>query len=973
VSHVKGARDFWKWRGVPVLPFVIGLLITGSSNARRIMADASPPAKYAAAELRAQLRDVSASLTSIDVRYRADGYGPGFPKGTYLYRAVAAAAPYYLDHLSAHGHDILNPADDFLQQHTYVTRDRWLTEHPLSRTFFSGSLKPTDPLPGTMGWEGFFLDTGLWPMHARQAPRPNDIRWTFDDVAESREHSYVRPLQENIRGSWCHVLEWPGRDRMWLDVGHSCCIVAREILDPTSHVVTHRLDLGGHSQYAAKVWLPGWIRTTTYSSTASEPSGQLTESNLTVLYASVNTLSEARFQFEPLPGELSMQPGKQPEQVRPGGIDHLEMLADKVRKNIASGHNDATLPSLGSILWILALPIIVWLEIRRSTWLSIGAATTIPRQCSSLLGRLNRSPTPLVRVPETEQVFLATNPVRSRRRWYLIASLSALLASFAMLTVYTHSWSQPTQNVTYQPFFDGLGSYSRRVSTDSPMAQRYFNQGLAFLYGFEREEANRSFQAAAAIDPSCPMAYWGIAMANGPNINDMAISIEQAETAWRAVNNARNSSLNASQVERALIEAISSRYSPPTVGSRRLLDEAYANSMQEVARNYPEDPDVAALAAESLLDLRPWDQWKLDGTPQPGTLQAVRLLESALAKAPSHPFALHLLIHAVEASPHPEKADEAARRLRDIAPGIQHLIHMASHIDVRLGRWQKAVTTNEKAIEAETARLASSEGPLHRSSFGHNYHMLAFAAMMSGQSAIATKASREFVSTEQKDLGNRRPAQFDGLFAMPYEVSLRFGRWDGMLGEPVPPEAFPITTALWHYARAIAFAAKHQLQQARNEQQAFEAARMLVPTNATVLNCPAVDLLNVAGGMLAGEIFYRNGNTDKALAALRQAIDREDNMPYAEPPTWLVPVRHALGATLMDASRYSEAEAVYREDLLRHPENGWSLYGLARSLSLQGRKLEATAVMARFKEAWKDADFKICSSCCCLPTKDEAP
>jgi tetratricopeptide (TPR) repeat protein len=554
---------------------------------------------------------------------------------------------------------------------------------------------------------------------------------------------------------------------------------------------------------------------------------------------------------------------------------------------------------------------------------------------------------------------------------YAMVPAGVLLLVIVLAAIWHRGWRAVSDAQT-EPFFVGLGSYSRKVTTASPVAQRYFDQGLAFLYGFNHEEAQRSFEAAAAVDPQCAMAYWGIAMANGPDINDMNVDPAHARGAWQAACRARELRAMASPVERAVIEAVCQRFADMQPVDRKPLDEAYAASMRAAWRSFPNDADVGALTAEALIDLRPWNQWTRDGKPQPGTEELLEILDTVLLRSPMHPFALHLMVHAVEEGPHPEKADPAADRLRNLTPGLEHMLHMPSHIDVRRGRWQQAVVANEKAIAADKAyRQIVPRGDRYEISMAHDHHTLAFAAMMQGQSRMATDAIREMLAEIPEECIRKRSAQVDGFFAMPYEIHLRFGRWDAMLAEPAPRECFPIATALWHYARGVAYAAKKRVDQAKAEQKEFLSAKAAVPDNAFFRKTPAARYLGIAEKMLAGEILYREGKVDPAIAALREAAQREDNLHYTEPPNWIVPVRHALGATLMDARRYSEAEAVYREDLQRHPENGWSLYGLARSLKMQQKQAEAAAVSLHFKEAWTHADFEISSSCCCLQAQND--
>jgi tetratricopeptide (TPR) repeat protein len=520
------------------------------------------------------------------------------------------------------------------------------------------------------------------------------------------------------------------------------------------------------------------------------------------------------------------------------------------------------------------------------------------------------------------------------------------------------------------PLYDGLGNYERKVTTGSPEAQRYFNQGVCFLFAFNHDEAIRSFQEAARLDPKCAMAQWGIALANGPHINNPAVPPERATAACEALEKARDLALNSNPAERALIYALSKRYADPQPEDRKPLDEAYAAAMREVWKTHPDDADVGALFAEAMMDLRPWDLWTADGKPQPGTEEIVATLEAVLKQAPFHPLAMHLYVHAIEASPDPEKALAATNPLRNLQPGLGHLVHMPSHLDVRLGRWPQAIEANYWAIAADRRyREQSPEQGFYRVYMAHNHHMLAYSAMMCGQSKLAISAINEMAQGIPEDWLQQNAAMADGFTAMPLEVLVRFGRWDEVLAAPEPPYYLPLARALWHVARGIAFASKGDIPQATEEQKEFLAAKKNVDKDATFGNNKAADLLAIAELLLDGEILVRGGKMEEGLAQLRAAVQQEDKLRYSEPPDWIHPVRHALGATLLAAGKTAEAEQVYRADLLKQPNNGWSLYGLARSLHLQEKHDEAKAIDARFQEVWQSADVKITSSCFCQPGK----
>jgi tetratricopeptide (TPR) repeat protein len=421
--------------------------------------------------------------------------------------------------------------------------------------------------------------------------------------------------------------------------------------------------------------------------------------------------------------------------------------------------------------------------------------------------------------------------------------------------------------------------------------------------------------------------------------------------------------------DRALAEALVTRYASPQAEDRALLDEAFAVAMRGAYERYPEDGDVGALYAEALMDLHPWDLYEQDGTAKPWTPEVVTLLEDLLAEHPDHPLANHLYIHAVEASNDPGLADEPADRLRDLMPGLGHMVHMPSHIDVRRGRWREAMTANTKAIEADRAYREAAPVPpdFYRLYMSHNHHMRAYAAMMIGRREEAVRSIRELVADIPEDWLRENADWADGFIAMPYEVLMRFGLWQEILEEPEPADYLPFTGAMHHAARAVALAALDRPAEAREEQSKFEIARAAVAPDAPFGNNVAVDLLGVAEKLVEGEILYREGKKDAGIDALYEAVAREDALRYDEPPDWIQPVRHALGATLMQERRYAEAEQTYRDDLVKLPENGWSLFGLARALRLQKKNDEAEALEARFAEVWKDADTRLKSSCFCQP------
>ena len=552
--------------------------------------------------------------------------------------------------------------------------------------------------------------------------------------------------------------------------------------------------------------------------------------------------------------------------------------------------------------------------------------------------------------------------LRSARLWISV-SLCGLGLSPVMAA------SNSTTPVVAPPLFTDIGSHSRIISGAKPETQRFFDQGVAFVTGFNHDEGLRAMQHATRLDPECAMAWWGVALACSPHINGTGVSAPRAKLAWEALAQAQKFSAAATAPEQALIRAMATRFSGDEKAKRRPLDEAYVAAMREVYQAHPADADIAAWFADAMMMLRPWDLWKKNGEAHPGTEEALAALDEALRLNPRHPLANHLAVHAHEASPQPGRADAAADRLRDLAPGLGHLVHMAAHIDVRRGRWDEAILVNTKSIAANRRYRKIIDRPLsgYLGYMGHDYHMLTYAAMMSGRSKLAAQTMRDLF-TEMPAEWPREGTMGDGYFAMHFEVMKRFGQWDEILAAPEPIEKYRHARVWRFLARGIALAAKGDSVGARAEERAFVEARAKVPEKAEYRKNSLNDVLEIAARLLDGEILLREGKIEAALAALREAVEREDKLRYAEPPAWAQPVRHALGAALLQRARLAEAEDVYREDLARTPDNGWSLFGLAQALHLQNKNpAEAADLAARFKRVWAKADVTLTSSCFCLP------
>ncbi len=515
--------------------------------------------------------------------------------------------------------------------------------------------------------------------------------------------------------------------------------------------------------------------------------------------------------------------------------------------------------------------------------------------------------------------------------------------------------------------FDGLGDEHRAITTSSPEAQQWFDQGLIWLYSFNHDEAIRSFTEAARLDPAAPMPWWGVAYANGPHINNPAMSEQRQRDAYAAIEHAHARLDRASPVERALVEALATRYAPEPVEDRSSYDAAYAEAMRRVAQRFPNDDDIQVFFAESMMDLRPWNLWQDDGSPHEGTEEVVATLERVLARNPDHPGAAHLYIHTVEASPNPARAIPAADALRNNYPTIGHLMHMPSHIDIRVGAWDKAAEANRVAMAADRKYRSESNRPpeFWALYMAHNPQFLAFACMNQGREEEGLRAARAMQDLLMKVPDDIAPFA-DPVLTLDLEVMTQFGRWEQVLAQPKPAARWPISRALWHHARGVSFANLGRIDEARRELDALIAAKDALPHGALMAINPADTVFQIAVHKLRGEIALHEGDLSTAADELAQGVAIEDTLLYMEPPDWVQPLRRPLGAVLMKAGRYEEAESVYREDLNRWPENGWSLLGLSQSLAAQGRNDEADAVRERFARVWRDADVDIESSCPCV-------
>src|SRR5829696_666569 len=503
----------------------------------------------------------------------------------------------------------------------------------------------------------------------------------------------------------------------------------------------------------------------------------------------------------------------------------------------------------------------------------------------------------------------------------------------------------------------GLGDINHPVSTSNPEAQKFFNQGLAYIYAFNHAEGIKSFKQAAQLDPQLAMAYWGVAIAMGSNYNVPAGGPALLE-AYASLQKAAALAPKASEHDRAYIDALSKRYSADIQADQHKLAIDYKNAMGELAKNYPDDLDAATLYAESMMNLRPWHLWTVEGKPEEGTLELVAVLEGVLRRNPNHSGANHYYIHAVEASTTAERALASAARLGKIAPKAGHLVHMPSHIYIRTGDYFQAAQANVDAIAVDREYMAKSgnQGLYPAMYYNHNVHFLAAASAMNGRYADSIKSARE-LEANVKPVIKAMPML--EMF-LPYtSVSLtRFGKWDEILKEPKPDASLKITTGFWHFARGSAYAAAKQTANAEAELAALRAVDKTL-TEERLFNNAAVDVMKVAEFALDGKIALARGDKQAAYDLLNKAIAAEDATSYAEPADWDMPVREVLGGALIANGDYAAAEKVFRAEIQRRPRNGRALFGLAESLRKQGKEGAAKSVQGEFEKAWQHADTKL--------------
>jgi tetratricopeptide (TPR) repeat protein len=507
--------------------------------------------------------------------------------------------------------------------------------------------------------------------------------------------------------------------------------------------------------------------------------------------------------------------------------------------------------------------------------------------------------------------------------------------------------------------WDGLGDHHHPITTRSALGQRYFDQGLRFVYAFDHPDAIRSFRLAQRLDPTCAMCSWGEALALGPNIN-VAMDSASGVAAHAAIRHAVSLAPHATPRERAYIAALAARYAADPVARRKALDTAYSRAMARLHRADPSDDDAAVLYAESEMVLGPWDFWLPGGRAKPHGARALATLTSVVRRAPRHAGACHFYIHVVEAA-YPERAVACAERLPSLMPGAGHVVHMPAHVYIRVGRYADAIERNVHALHADEPHIAEmpADGVYRLALHPHNAHFLSFAASMIGRSAQALDAAAQ--TRAKTDTAMLRAPGLGALqhyYMMPLLADVRFGRWDAVLAEPEPAEDLPYPRALRHYARALARIASGDLAAGESELASLRRLRADERLKAVTiwdLN-GSTSMLDIAQASVEGELAGARSDWNSAIAALRRAVATNDALTYDEPPPWYLSPRQQLGAMFLRAGRAAEAERVFREDLVRHPENGWSLAGLASSLRARGKLAEAERVDTRFRRAWSTAD-----------------
>ncbi len=554
----------------------------------------------------------------------------------------------------------------------------------------------------------------------------------------------------------------------------------------------------------------------------------------------------------------------------------------------------------------------------------------------------------------------------------MFSSTSRIATAFSLAVLLTACRTGPgkmdvtTRDGRVSPMLRNLGRFHHSISTREAMAQQYFDQGLMLVYAFNHAEAVRSFKEAARVDPQSAMAYWGQALALAPNINDSAIGPDREQQGYTAMQEALKRKSGANEQEEALIDALAVRFAATKDPDRKVLNQNYADAMKGVYAKFASDPDVASLYADAVMNTMPWDYWR-KGVAKPGVPEARAALEQTIAHYPDHAGANHLYIHLLEASDDVDKAVPSADRLGALAPSAGHLVHMPAHIYIRVGRYRDAIDANVRAVAADEDYISQckAQGIYPAAYYPHNIHFLNAALAMEGRSKEAIESARKSASKHNHEMMKvPEMAGFQyALKALPLMNLVRFGHWDEILTEPEPPADEPFSRAIRHFARGFAQSAKGNPAEAKAELEAMmkDGAEPSLK-NIKMGENPLASQIAIGVGMLDGDIAQKAGKFEVAIKAFERAIDAEDSLFYSEPPDWMIPPRQYLAAALLAAQKPADAEKVYREDLKRHRNNGWSLFGLEKALRAQGKAPAADREKARFEEAWARADVQLTAS-----------
>ncbi|HET6268100.1 MAG TPA: hypothetical protein VFG11_10320 [Acidobacteriota bacterium] len=533
----------------------------------------------------------------------------------------------------------------------------------------------------------------------------------------------------------------------------------------------------------------------------------------------------------------------------------------------------------------------------------------------------------------------------------LIAVLFSFSISMAMEP--SHTASKPATLMT------GMGNHHHPIATKSPLAQKFFDQGLALMFGFNHSESISSFQRAAELDPDAAMPLWGIALALGPNYN-MDVTSDEEKAAYDALQKALAVTPKAPENERAYIEALSKRYSNDPKPDLKQLAKNYANAMRELSQRYPDDLDAATLFAESLMDLNPWRLWNLEGQPNPGTEEIVAVLESVLKRDPNHPGANHYYVHAVEASANPARALPSAIRLQTLVPAAGHLVHMPAHVYIRTGDYDLAAKANENAIVVDEAYLKEKgKGGIYpKMYYDHNVHFLSAAAALEGRYAVARQNGEKVSALALPEV--KEVPFLEAFVPWKYLVMARFNQWNDLLRAAPPEKDMHIAMGLWHYARGVAFAKTGKLSEAQQEASALVSEAAKIPADTLFgTNNTVAAIMDLATTVLSARMAAAKGDSKGAIEQWKKAVQLNDQLVYNEPPDWYYPIRESLGAALLMDGQAQEAETVFRKDLDINPRNGRSLFGLQESLKAQNKTNDIGWISDQFAKAWKNADTKL--------------